>query len=64
VNLTLKFILCALELSKTLTDTTRQFGKFLGPEKKQHNHENKNDFRPTWHPEREEWRVHEIIDTP
>jgi hypothetical protein len=58
VNLALEFITGTLELTETLADATRKFGKFFCPEKQQDDHENKNDFGPTRHGKGEQWSVH------
>ena len=49
MNLTLEILACLLEFAKALTDPTGQFRKFLRSEKKQNDHEDKNDLRPTGH---------------
>jgi hypothetical protein len=58
VNLTLELISGALELTETLPYSASEFWKLLGPEKQEHDDENKNYFRPTWHRQGKEWRVH------
>ena len=58
MNFTLKVITSALELTEALANSTREFRKLLGPEKQEHDDENKNYFRPTRHGQGKEWRVH------
>ena len=58
MNLALKIITSAFELTEALPYSAGEFWKFLGPEKQEHDDENKNYFRPTRHGQGKEWRVH------
>ena len=58
MNLALKLISGTLELTEALPYSASEFRKFLGPEKQEHDDENKNYFRPTRHGQGKEWRVH------
>ena len=58
MNLALKVIAGAFELTEALPYSAGEFWKFLGPEKQEHDDENKNYFRPTRHGQGKEWRVH------
>jgi hypothetical protein len=49
VNFTLEFVAGFLEFPKALADAAGEFGKFFGPEKQQHNHEDENNFGPAGH---------------
>jgi len=58
MNLALEIITSSLELTKALAYSASEFRKLLGPEKQEHDDENKNYFRPTRHGQGKEWRVH------
>ena len=58
VDFPFELIAGALELPETLTDAPREFGKFFGAEKEQHDHENENNFGPARHGEGKEWSAH------
>ena len=58
VNFALELISGTLELTEALAYSASEFRKLLGPEKQEHDDENKNYFRPTWHGQGKEWRVH------
>ena len=55
MNFTLKVVTSALELTQALTNSPGQLRKFFGPEKQQHDDENKNNFRPTRHGQGKQW---------
>ena len=58
VNLALEIITSSLELTEALAYSAGEFRKLLGPEKQEHDDENKNYFRPTRHGQGKEWSVH------
>jgi hypothetical protein len=58
MNLALELITGSLELTEALAYSASEFRKLLGPEKQEHDDENKNYFRPTRHGQGKEWSDH------
>jgi hypothetical protein len=58
MNLALEIITSSLELTEAQAYSAGEFRKLLGPEKQEHDDENKNYFRPTRHGQGKEWSVH------
>ena len=57
VHLAFELITGLLEFSQTLTESAGELGKLFRAEEQNHNHENKDGFRPTGHTEGD-WKIH------
>lgn len=56
-HLAIELITGLLEFSQALTEATSKFGKLFCAEKQNHNHEDKDGFRPSGHTEGN-WKIH------
>lgn len=57
VHLAFELITGLLEFSQTLTESAGELGKLFRAEEQNHNHENKDGFRPTGHT-KGDWKIH------